>query len=230
MIEYKAVGRAARIIINRPDKGNAFTSGMVRELRDALRKAEGQVDVLTLQGAGDDFTLGRDRAEPKSGSPFDAFSLITDLNQSLADFSGIVISGVKGRAYGLGVGLVMRSDLSIGTQSATFMLDEVKLGIPPMFIMAAIFDHMAPKKALDAVLTSREIFAAEALDVGILSRVVADADFNQALVILVDELLSRDRDVLLACKRYAKSVLTTPPSARPAFALVEQTQFALSKH
>ena len=230
MIEYKAEGRAARITINRPDNGNAFTSGMVRDLRDAVRKAGGQIDILTLQGAGDDFTLGRDRAEPKSGSPFDAFSLITDLNQSLADFSGIIISGVKGRAYGLGVGLVMRSDLSIATQSATFMLDEVKLGIPPMFIMAAIFDHMAPKKALDAVLTSREIPAAEALESGILSRVVADADFNEAMPAFVDELLSRDRDVLLACKRYAKSVVTTPPFARPAFALVEQTQFALHKH
>lgn len=230
MIEYKAEGRVARVTINRPETGNAFTSAMVRELRDVFRNAEGKIDILTLQGAGDDFTLGRDRAEPKSGSPFDAFSLITELNQSLSDFSGIVISGVKGRAYGLGVGLAMRSDLSIAAQSATFMLDEVKLGIPPMFIMAAIFDHMAPKRALDAVLTSREIQAAEALDVGILSRVVADADFNAAMNAIVDELLSRDRDVLLTCKRYARAVVATPPSARPAFALVEQTQFALSKH
>ena len=230
MIDYRAEGRAAWVTINRPDKGNAFTSDMVRALRDALRTAEGQIDVLVLQGAGEDFTLGRDREEPKSGSPFDAFSLITELNQSLADFSGIIVSGVKGRAHGLGVGLVMRSDLSIGTHSSSFMLDEVKLGIPPMFIMAAIFDHMAPKKALDAILTSREISAAEALDVGILSRVVADADFNEAIAALAAELLSRDRDVLLACKRYAKSVVATPPSARPAFALVEQTQFALSKH
>lgn len=230
MIDYRVEGRAAWITINRSDKGNAFTSAMVRGLRDGLRKAEGRIDVLVLQGAGKDFTLGRDREEPKSGSPFDAFSLITELNQSFADFSGIVVSGVRGRAYGLGVGLVMRSDLSIAGQSATFMLDEVKLGIPPMFIMAAIFDHLAPKKALDAILTSREFSAAEALDVGILSRVVADADLDEAMAVLVDELLSRDRDVLLACKRYAKSVVTTPPAARPAFALVEQTQFALSKH
>jgi len=37
---------------------------VVRKLRDVLQKAEGQVDVLTLRGAGDDFTFGRNRAEP----------------------------------------------------------------------------------------------------------------------------------------------------------------------
>ena len=230
MITCRADGRTVWVTIDRPEKGNAFTSGMVRDLRDVLRSMDGQADILVLQGAGSDFTLGRDREEPKSGSPFEAFSLITDLNQSFADFGGIIISAVNGRAYGLGMGLVMRSDLAIAAESATFMLDEVKLGIPPMFIMAAIFDHMAPKKALDAILTSREISSADALETSILSRVVADRDFNEAIPALVEELLARDRDVLLACKRYAKAVATTPPPARPAFALVEQTKFALMKH
>jgi enoyl-CoA hydratase len=230
MINCRADGRTAWVTIDRPDKGNAFTSGMVRDLRGALQKMDKQADILVLQGAGDDFSLGRDREEPKSGSPFDAFSLITDLNQSIADFSGLVISGVKGRAYGLGMGLVMRSDLAVASQSATFMLDEVKLGIPPMFIMAAIFDHLAPKQALDAILTSREISSAEALDAGIVSRVVSDADFSGTMTLLVEDLLARDRDVLLACKRYAKAVVAIPPAARPAFALVEQTNFARMKH
>ena len=46
MIEHRAEGHAAHVTMNRPDKGN--TSVVVRELRDALQKAEGQVDVLTL--------------------------------------------------------------------------------------------------------------------------------------------------------------------------------------
>jgi enoyl-CoA hydratase len=162
-----------------------------------------------------------------SAPPFDAFSLITDLNESLSNFRGIVISAVRGRALGLGVGLIMRSDLAIASEDAVFALDEVKLGIPPMFVMAAIVDHMAPKRALDVILTSREFHASEALDIGLLSRVVPASDLEASADALVSELRTRDREVLRACKRYLNAVKNMPVEARPAHALIEQTRFAL---
>lgn len=166
MIKCDVADRLARIAFARAGEGNAFTGDMIRQLRDAIRDCDGRADILTLAGEGADFTVGRDRKEPMSGPPFDAFSLITDLNESLSGFRGIVISAVRGRAFGLGVGLIMRSDLAIASEDAVFALDEVKLGIPPMFVMAAIVDHMAPKRALDVILTSREFPAKEALDIG----------------------------------------------------------------
>jgi enoyl-CoA hydratase/carnithine racemase len=200
---------------------------MIRQLRDAIRDCDTRADILTLAGEGADFTVGRDRKEPMSAPPFDAFSLITDLNENLSNFRGIVISAVRGRAFGLGVGLIMRSDLAIASEDAEFALDEVKLGIPPMFVMAAIVDHLAPKRALDVILTSREFPAKEALDIGLLSRVVPASELDASVEKLVGELRAREREVLRACKRYLNAVNKMPVEARPAHALTEQTRFAL---
>lgn len=227
MIKCEVADHLARIAFARPGEGNAFTGDMIRQLRDAVRDCDTRADILTLAGEGADFTVGRDRKEPMSAPPFDAFSLITDLNESLSNFRGIVISAVRGRAFGLGVGLIMRSDLAIASEDAVFALDEVKLGIPPMFVMAAIVDHMAPKRALDVILTSREFHASEALDIGLLSRVVPASDLEASADALVSELRTRDREVLRACKRYLNAVKNMPVEARPAHALIEQTRFAL---
>jgi len=227
MIKCDVADRLARIAFARAGEGNAFTGDMIRQLRDAIRDCDGRADILTLTGEGADFTVGRDRKEPMSGPPFDAFSLITDLNESLSNFRGIVISAVRGRAFGLGVGLIMRSDLAIASEDAVFALDEVKLGIPPMFVMAAIVDHMVPKRALDVILTSREFHAGEALEIGLLSRVVPASDLEDCVDALVSELRARDREVLRACKRYLHAVKKMPVEARPAHALTEQTRFAL---
>jgi enoyl-CoA hydratase/carnithine racemase len=227
MIKCEVADRLARITFARPGEGNAFTGDMIRQLRDAVRDCDTRADILTMAGEGADFTLGRDRKEPMSAPPFDAFSLITDLNESLSNFRGIVVSAVRGRAFGLGVGLIMRSDLAIASEDAEFALDEVKLGIPPMFVMAAIVDHMAPKRALDVILTSREFTAKEALDIGLLSRVVPASELDASVEKLIGELRARDREVLRACKRYLHAVNKMPVEARPAHALIEQTRFAL---
>jgi len=230
VIDFGEKDRIGRLVIRRPEAGNAFTGAMVKQLHDAINAAAGRVDIAVLSGAGADFTLGRDRQEPKSGAPFDSFSAISALNKAIADFPGILVAAVRGRAFGLGVGLTMRADIAIAADDAVFALDEVKLGIPPMFIMEEIFEHMPSKHALDAVLTSREFNADSALRLGLVSRVVRAADFDGAVETYISDLASRDRSVLLACKSYMRSVRALPVQARSAFALVEQSRFALAKH
>jgi enoyl-CoA hydratase/carnithine racemase len=218
--------RVARLVLQRPAAGNAFTSQMMNDFLAAVTGAAAEADILVIAGAGEDFTVGRDREEPKKGAPFDAFKLITDLNAALAAFPGIAVSLVRGRAFGFGVGIVMRSDIALAAQDARFALDEVKLGIPPMFIMAEILGHLPPKSALDIVLSSREFGAAEAKEMGLVSRVLPRQDLQAVGEALVRELASRDPAVLRASKRYLVSVRELPPAARAAYALVEQTRFA----
>lgn len=226
LIDLKIQDRIGRLVLQRPDAGNAFTSEMMSQFRAAVTRATGDADILLVSAAGADFCLGRDRQEPKSGAPFDAFKLVTDVNTAMAAFPGIIVSAVQGRAFGFAVGIVMRSDVAIASDTARFALDEVKLGIPPMFILAEILEHLSPKAALDAVLSSREMTAAEAREVGLVSRVVATDKLRTAADELVAELRARNPAVLLACKRYAAAVRQMPRDARGAYALVEQTRFA----
>lgn len=230
MIKFNISDRVGEITFNRPGEGNAFSSEMVRQFHSAIVGAAEEADILVLAGEGADFTIGRDRKEPKSGAPFDAFRYINAVNQAIAAFPGIIIASIRGRAHGLGVGLAMRSDIAIAADDARFALDEVSHGIPPMFIMEAIVDHLAPKHALDIILSGREFGAEEALNMGVLSRVVSAALLDATVTTFVKELASRDRAVIMACKDYLRKVAEVPRDARSAFALVEQTEFAMNKH
>lgn len=218
--------RIARLTLERPAAANAFTTQMMSEFLAAAKRAASEADILVISGAGEDFTVGRDRSEPRSATPFEAFKLITDLNTALGAFPGIAVSLVRGRAFGFGVGIVMRSDIALAADDARFALDEVKLGIPPMFLMAEILGHLPPKRALDIVLSSREFGAGEAKEMGLVSRVLPRGQMQAHAEELVRELASRDAAVLRSCKRYLGSVRELPPAARGAYALVEQTRFA----
>ena len=225
MIDIAIENRVARLVLQRPAASNAFTTEMLSQLLAALTRAAGEADILAISAAGADFSLGRDRQDAKTGGPpFEAFKLITDVNAALSSFPGVALCSVHGRAFGFAVGMVMKSDIALAAADARFMLDEVKLGIAPMFIMAEISEHLAPKAALDIVLSSREFGAAEAREIGLVSRVVTD--LRGETESLLKDLRSRDPEVLKASKRYFSSVRKLAPEARSAYALVEQTRFA----
>ena len=220
-IDFRIDNRVGRVVLQR----HAFTTEMLNQFLSALTQAATDADVLVISSSGEDFSLGRDRQEPRSGAPFDAFKLITEVNAGLSAFPGIAVSVVRGRAFGFAVGMIMRTDIAIAAEDARFALDEVKLGIPPMFIMAELLEHLAPKSAMDIVMSSREFSAAEAREMGLLSRVVPTERLQSAADELVRELRERNPVVLLASKRYLGSVRQLPPAARGAYALVEQTRF-----
>jgi enoyl-CoA hydratase/carnithine racemase len=230
MIKFDVQDRVGKIVIDRASAGNAVTGEMGRQLGEIMQRAAQEADILTLTGAGADFTMGRDRHEPKTGTPFDVFSTISGLNKTIAAYPGIFITGVRGRAFGLGVGFIMRSDIAISADDARFGLDEVAHGIPPMFIMEEMVEHLPAKKALEIILSGREFGADEAFQIGLLSRVVPATELDLTIGEFVTALRGRDRAVILACKKYLRAVGKLPVDARPAFALVEQTQFAMSKH
>ena len=173
MIGFEKDGKVGRLFLQRATYANAFTSAMLRRIAEILETASGESDVIVIHAVGDDFSLGRDREEPKNpDGPYAAFSEISRVNAAFEAFPGVVVTAIKGRAFGFGLGLAMRSDIAISADNARFMLDEVSLGFPPMFLMEVIHEYLTPKRALDLILSSREFDAAEALDIGLLSRVV----------------------------------------------------------
>lgn len=231
MIGFERSNGVGRLILQRAPSSNAFTSAMLIKTAEILETARNDCTLIVISAEGDDFSLGRDREEPKNpGGPFAAFSEISRINAAFAAFPGIVISAIQGRAFGFGLGLAMRSDIALAADDARFMLDEVSLGFPPMFLMEVILDHLPPKRALDLILTSREFSADEALAAGLVSRLVPAGGLNDALAEYIATLSDRDPDVLKACKHYLAQIRRMPPDAKPAHALVEQTRFAQEHH
>lgn len=231
MIEFEQDGRIGRLFIQRASHANAFTSKMLCRTAEILETASVESDVVVIHARGNDFSLGRDRAEAKHpDGPYAAFSEISRVNAAFAAFPGIVVTAIKGRAFGFGFGLAMRSDIAISANNARFMLDEVSLGFPPMFLMEVIHEHLAPKHALDLILSSREFDAEEALDIGLLSRVVAASQLTDEVEKFVATLVSRNPNVLKTCKSYSTAIKQMPAAARPNNALVEQVSFALDHH
>lgn len=231
MIGFEQSEGVGYLVIRRPEAANAFTSDMLRQTAEIVETIRESCDLLIISGEGADFSLGRDREEPKHPEgPRAAFSEIARVNAAFAAYPGIVLTAVRGRAFGFGLGIAMRSDIALAADDTLFMLDEVSLGFPPMFLMEVILDHLPPKRALDLILTSRSFDAAEALELGLVSRIVTSAELTQTIVDYVATLRGLDPNVLKECKRYLAAVRQLPLNARPAFALDEQTRFALENH
>jgi enoyl-CoA hydratase len=225
MIESQLENRVCRIRINRPQQSNAFTQRMTAQLTEILRGMAREADIVVIEAAGADFCIGRDRSDPPQGTPFEVFKRVSDLNRALATFPGVSIVSVHGRAHGFSVGLVMRADLAFVADDARFLLDEVRHGIAPTFIMEEILQHLPLKRALDVVLSGREWGAHEALEMGLISRVVPGKQLDPCVAGFVDELRQRDRRAVLKCKKYMLKVRDMSRDARHAYALVETMQF-----
>ena len=89
---------------------------------------------------------------------------------------------------------------------------------------------MPPKRALDLILSSREFAAAEAYEMGLVSRIVSKNKLESEVDDFVNLLNNRNSEVLKSCKAYLKTIKQIPTAARPNYALVEQAQFALDQH
>ena len=193
-----------------------------------MHGAAGAADIVTIEAAGPDFTIGRDRQELKRGTPYETFKVISDLNKAISTFPGLTIAAARGRTFGFAVGLLMRSDIAIIGDDATFVLDELKHGFPPTFIMEEILQHLPIKRALDIVVSSRQWDADEALEMGLVSRVVPSSNLDSVVGHLVTHLKQLNSRALLACKGYMRTVATMSPEARNAYALFETLRYVSS--
>ena len=221
--------RVARVILDRPEHDNRFTTDMMLALIQQLQTAKTKADFLIVESTGDDFTLGRDQSEqPSQTTKEDSLALILEANRLLQEFQGLSIAVVKGRALGFGSGLVVQSDLAITGESSVFGFDEVSHGFPPMIVMTYLNDNLLRKHVIELVLTGRLISAVEALTLGIVTRVVPDGQLDTSVKELVTELKQLDIAAVRRGKRYLREIRDVEIAERPAYALREQVAWMKS--
>lgn len=201
----------ARLRLNRPQASNGLNVELLRALGDALSRcaSEPGVRALLLSGEGPHFCAGGDvkafaaRGEELPDYLVEATALLQRSAAALIGFPAPVITAVQGfAAGGGGLGLVCASDLVIAAQSAKFVLAATRVGMAPDAGGSVTLTQLVGlRKALEIALLNPTLTADEALELGIVTRVVPDAQLRDAALALARGLAAGPTASLAATKR-----------------------------
>lgn len=211
-------GAVRHLILNRPEKRNAFAFDLVRALAEALKNAadNSTVRVVVIRGAGPVFSAGMDVKElaSLSGTPerLREFRRECILAWNLAEeMTKPTIAQIHGGCFGGALELAVACDLRVVAEDARLSIPEVRLGlVPDVGGSSRLPAVVGLGRAKELILTGREFDGAEAERIGFANRVAAADELDNATQELVDELLM----ALPVPQGLAKRIMDA--SARPA--------------
>ncbi|GIZ50908.1 enoyl-CoA hydratase [Noviherbaspirillum aridicola] len=164
------------IEFNRPEKKNAITSAMYQLMADALRDAEGDsaVRAILIAGKPEVFTAGNDLEDfMKHSSAPVGDRPVAQFMRHLSGATKPVVAAVAGNAVGIGTTLLMHCDLVYAADNAKFSMPFTQLGLCPEFASSLLFPAMVGyQRAAEKLLLGEAFLADEALEMGLVSRVL----------------------------------------------------------
>lgn len=177
----------AKILLNRPERMNAFTFDMIERWTAALRECRERADVkvVIVTGAGAAFCSGGDIVEMQdrlqqtpAQRKDELFEKIQRIPLALEDLDKPVLAAINGAATGAGLDLALMCDIRYAAQSARMSETYIRVGLVP----GAGGAHFLPRlvgtaRALEMFLTGEFIDAAEALRIGLANKVFPDDTF-----------------------------------------------------
>ena len=194
-------GAVAILTLNRPGKLNAFSNELISALMQALDSIEPDpaIRVIVITGAGRAFSAGADIAgfqKHMQAGPADAVMHFMrpghQMTRRVESFPKPVIAAVNGIAFGGGCELTESVHIALAAQSATFSKSEVNIGIMPTFGgTQRLPRNVGRKAAIELILTGRVFTSTEAATLGLVNRVVADADLLAEAMALANELAAK---------------------------------------
>jgi enoyl-CoA hydratase/carnithine racemase len=192
-ILFETDGALAFVTMNRPEKRNALSVGLMQELLACFKAigAEREVAVVILRGNGPAFSAGHDLSEMIGQSPEfyeHEFALCSELMETIGALPQPVIAQVAGIATAAGCQLVATCDLAVAAEEARFATPGVKIGLFCSTPMVALSRAVGRKKAMEMLLTGEFISAREALAEGLVNRVVPAADLDHEARALAEKI------------------------------------------
>jgi enoyl-CoA hydratase/carnithine racemase len=206
-----------RITINRPEVGNRVDRTTCLGIVDAFRAAEtdARVRVIVLTASGNKFCTGGQVDGASDGAAFaqiqfaEAFGSV---HEAAVDLTKPLIAAVNGDAVAGGFSLVSSTDLAISVDTAKFGLPELGVGLFPMLALATSV-HLLPRKVLfDLIYNCRLLSADEALHYGLISSVVPQERFEDAVMDQAHRLTRSSRIAIASGRRAYESMLDMPRS------------------
>ena len=174
----------AVLLLNRPERRNAFNARMILALTEALQSLAGAegVRVVFIRGAGHAFCGGADLDWMRSAASWteaenraDALELARMLH-ALHRLPMLTVALVEGPAFGGGAGLVCACDMAVATSDAVFAFSETRLGLTPATISPYVVEAIGPRHARRLFALAGRFDAAEAHRIGMVDEVVATPD------------------------------------------------------
>jgi enoyl-CoA hydratase/carnithine racemase len=224
VIKSSRDGAVATITIDRPAEGNLLSIPMLRELAAAFRGvATDDAKVVVLRSTGADFCRGRDNtgAAPSPTAlkmRANVCAPILDVYDAMANTPQPIVCLVQGAAYGFGAAIAGAADVTIAADTARFKLPEMTHDLPPTLAVSALMPRV-PRKALTWMVYSiEEIDARTALQVGIVSAVVAPGELDRALANLLATMNTRSPEALVAVKDFFRTAPYMEPRGVSAYA------------
>jgi 2-(1,2-epoxy-1,2-dihydrophenyl)acetyl-CoA isomerase len=195
-IDLTTEDSAARILLNRPEALNAWNEQFGRDLLDAVTSVAGDDDIraLLITGAGRGFSSGADLKEQRSNTDDGLPDLSARLKEiyhpiitGLREMPKPVVAAVNGPAVGIGCSLALAADMIVAAESAYFLLAFVNIGlIPDGGSTAFIPARVGYARAAEMAMLGERVPAQQALDWGLINRVVPDGDLEQAGTALLE--------------------------------------------
>ncbi|MGH7894258.1 MAG: enoyl-CoA hydratase-related protein [Candidatus Binatia bacterium] len=200
-----AADGVATLTLNRPEKRNAWDRQMGLEIRQALRDADVRDDVraIVVTGAGKDFCVGADLEG--GGRVFDEARARDDapagerLTLKAWDVRKPIIAALNGAVAGVGATLPLQWDIRLAGESTRITFVFVKRGLTPEAASTWLLPRIiGVSRAAELLLTGRLVRATEALEIGLVSRVVPDADLVPTAQAIAREIATQTAPVAVA--------------------------------
>lgn len=175
-IRTETINRVARIEIARPEKKNAITAAMYQAMADAIAAAHDDpaVRAILIHGQKDIYTAGNDLDDFLKNPPSGMDAPVFRFMQALGYAEKPVIASVNGAAVGIGTTMLLHCDLVYCADNAMFSMPFVSLGLCAEFASSLLVPLNAGyHKAVEKLLLSDPISAEEALEMGIVNRILA---------------------------------------------------------
>lgn len=213
LMERDARG-VATVTLNRPQKHNAMSAQMIRELSQAAADlaTDAEVRVVVLTGAGKSFCAGADlgwmqsQVESSAETRRAEARALALMLRAWNDLPKPVIGAIPGNAFGGGVGLVAICDIAIAAETALMALTETRLGLIPATIGPYVVAKLGEAQARRVILSARKFEAPEAVRMNLLSHAVSRDSLSAAVEAEVSLLLDCAPQAVASAKKMIREL------------------------
>ncbi|KAB2100115.1 hypothetical protein AG0111_0g11744 [Alternaria gaisen] len=177
-----------RILLSRPERGNALSLSLAKDLTQLFQTFSSQHSVhrIVLTGKGKYFCSGMDLGEELYEDATERCLALQDLFGAIDACPKTTVAAINGPAFGGGVGLAFVCDIRVAVSTSFFCLSEVKLGLCPATVSRFIIREWGVSLARMAMLTARKIHPQALQEMGVLHAVALD---EEALKVVTENLL-----------------------------------------